>query len=69
MTVVADEQFVYWTNLGDGTVMKAPRAGGRVVMLASAQPQPWGAALSGNALYWTCFGAGELRRLEVRQDR
>jgi hypothetical protein len=66
MTVVADDAFVYWTNLSGGTVMKAPLGGGSAVMLASAQPQPWGAALRGDALYWTCFGSGEVRKLMVR---
>lgn len=57
--VVVDATHIYWTTRGtvpafkDGTIMKAPIAGGDVVQLASAQARPLGLAVDASSVYWT----------------
>ncbi len=55
--VALDAEFVYWTNYGtsdtDGSVAKAPLAGGDVIVLAAAQNKPYQIAVDEAFVYWT----------------
>ena len=54
--VAVDTNNVYWVTYGDssnGTVMKAPIAGGIATPLASTQPYAAQIALDGSSVYWT----------------
>jgi hypothetical protein len=60
--VVVDATNVYWTDSGtqgssDGSIWKAPLAGGTPTLLASGQPNPSAIAVDGANVYWTNFGA------------
>lgn len=60
--IAIDDEFVYWTNMLSGTVMKAPRAGGPAVAIAANQHQPWGIAVDERAVYWTNYESGRVMR-------
>jgi len=64
--IAVDDEFVYWTNLLGGTVMKARRAGGPAVAIAASQERPWGIAVDRQAVYWTEYGSG--RVMKQRHD-
>jgi hypothetical protein len=54
-----DAANVYWTNnLANGTVMKAPLAGGPATVLASGQPSPAYIVVDANSVYWTTHVPG-----------
>ncbi len=55
--VAADGTHVYWTDLNEGTVMRAKIDGASVVTLASGQKTPTSLALSAGTLYWTNQGS------------
>src|SRR5205814_4300969 len=54
-----------WVNWGDGTVRKAPLAGGAVATLASGSSQPHGIAVDAASVYWTDFGAGTVMKVPL----
>lgn len=60
--VVAGDEFVFWTN-GDGSVRKAPVAGGRTVIVAKGFTNPTEMAIDRDhagapMVYWLDAGAG-----------
>lgn len=58
MQVVADENYVYWADLDEGTVSRVPRDGGTRTILASGLAQPWTVALDSDYIYWSEYGTG-----------
>lgn len=49
-----DATYVYWTNLGDGTVKRTLKAGGGAVeTIASGQVNPTRIAVNSRAVFWT----------------
>lgn len=71
-SVVADATHVYWASTGlssgatDGTVWRAPLAGGQPQLLADAQHRPWRLAVDDEAIYWiqnAPGGAGAVMKL------
>jgi hypothetical protein len=71
-TVIADKQphpadlaidadYVYWVNVGmtvsdDGSVVRAPKKGGKVEEIAKGQLTPWSIAVDATNVYWTNYG-------------
>lgn len=54
--IAVDPSNVYWTNLGNGTVMKVPLGGGTPIVLASGQDGPRRIAVDSTSVYWTNSG-------------
>ncbi|MFO0756886.1 MAG: hypothetical protein U0359_10360 [Byssovorax sp.] len=50
--LVVDEASVYWTDLGAGTVSKAPKGGGPAVTVASGQSIAPFLAIDATNIYW-----------------
>lgn len=75
--IAVDEQYVYWTSRGDGTVWRAAKDGGAPEELASGQARPGAIAVDSAAIYWldegeqetgdSLIGDGRLMRLEKEQ--
>ena len=51
-------EHVYWTNVGDGRVMRAPKQGGKAVPLATGQSNPIAVVVdgAGKFVYWANAG-------------
>lgn len=62
-SIAVDDEWVYWTNSLEGTVMGAPRKGGMAVPLAVGQGQPSGIAVDDRGVYWTTRETGRVMRL------
>ncbi len=62
-SIAVDDGWVYWTNLLAGTVMRAPRQGGKALPLAVGQGQPSGIAIDDHSVYWTTRETGRVMRL------
>jgi hypothetical protein len=58
-----NEQFVYWTAYDDGTVMKAPIAGGTAFQMASNQNNPSAIAVDTDNVYWASEGNGQILKV------
>ncbi|WP_437611740.1 hypothetical protein WMF20_06875 [Sorangium sp. So ce834] len=76
--VALDEQLIYWTNRGDGTVKALPRGAapgvgcgaGQVLTLAEGQRSPGAIAAPAGAIYWVNEGsAGEADGAVVRRAK
>lgn len=71
--IAVDDQHVYWTSRGDGSVWRAAKDGGAAEELASGQARPGAIAVDGAAIYWlnegepvmgdSLIGNGTLMRL------
>jgi len=72
LRIAVDAQNVYWTTTGsgkkDGTVMKAPRAGGAPVKLAGEQWLPDNLVIDGRRVYWSMPKRGGNAVLSVTLD-
>jgi hypothetical protein len=51
-----DDRWLYWTDLVRGAIVRAPKAGGAVETIASAQARPWSIARDGDVLVWSNEG-------------
>ncbi len=60
--IAVDATGVYWTNRGDGTVMKLPAGGAIPTTLASCQDEPMRIALDATSVYWTTYAGGTVMR-------
>jgi hypothetical protein len=54
--IAMNDDTVYWTNRGDGTVRKMPRAGGTPIQGAKNQYKPGSLTLNAGVLYWVNEG-------------
>lgn len=58
--LAVDGEHVYWTNRGDGAVMRAPKAdGASPEVLASGQLRPGAIAVTAEAVYWLNEGSAD----------
>ena len=48
---------IYWINLGDGSLMKAPLGGGSPTLVAPGQPGATSIALDATSIYWSVNAA------------
>jgi hypothetical protein len=63
--IVVDATRVYWANLGDGTIVSAPLAGGAISVVVASAGQAWSLAVSATTLSWTDTMTGEVRALAL----
>ncbi len=63
--IIVDDEWVYWTSLGDSTVNQVAKSGGSPVVLASDQGLPWYLAQDELSIYWTnsSYPSGTVMRL------
>jgi hypothetical protein len=62
MDLAVDADAVYWSDIGDGTINRVPRAGGTVTTLVRNQAKPARIALDATHVYWTnALGASVMR--------
>jgi hypothetical protein len=60
--VAVDAYNVYWSNSCDGTIKRAPKAGGAAVTVATGQSSPAGVAVNGGYVYWANSSSGKIMR-------
>ena len=53
--IAIDATHVYWANKDDGTIKRAPLAGGKAVTLAPGQSGPANVVVDATHVYWTNF--------------
>ena len=58
--LVVDASRVYWANLGDGTIVSAPLAGGPATIVVPSAGQAWSLAISPTTLSWIDNMTGEV---------
>lgn len=59
--IVVDDTYAFWTtSVTAGSILRAPKAGGAVVTLASWQADPGGLAQDATAIYWITAGDGKV---------
>jgi hypothetical protein len=58
--VAVDASYVYWATI-DGTIAKAPLAGGGATVLVTGEGSPSGVAVGSTQVYWTESTAGTVR--------
>ncbi|MFT3768569.1 MAG: hypothetical protein QM820_24245 [Minicystis sp.] len=51
--IAVDATNVYWTNKNDGSIKRAPIAGGAVTVIAEGQSAPASIVVDANFVYWT----------------
>lgn len=56
-----DDKYVYFTDTNAGDILRVPKTGGAVQILATAQPNPFQLAVDDSSVYFTA--AGSLRRV------
>jgi hypothetical protein len=65
-SIASDGTYIYWTNNGDGTVMRAATDGSGITQLASGQGGPMNIAVDsagGNYVYYTNFFGGQVMKV------
>jgi hypothetical protein len=63
--LVVDATHVYWANLGDGTIVRAPLEGGAVTIVVADAGQAWSLAISATTLSWTDNMTGDVRVMSL----
>lgn len=68
--IVADANYVYWTDEGEvgmsnGRVLRVGRGGGSVSVLASSEDVPRGIVVDSTGVYWCNQGNGALRTVSL----
>jgi hypothetical protein len=63
--LAVDAEGVYWANLEEGTIMRAPLAGGPARVLAANEDLPLGLAVDAATIYWGTRLAGLRRAAKV----
>jgi hypothetical protein len=63
--LVVDATHVYWANLGDGTIVRAPLDGGATTIVVADAGQAWSLAVSATTLSWTDNMTGDVRALSL----
>jgi hypothetical protein len=56
--LASDEQFLIWTDEGNGNVWHASLTGGIRIVIAVAEDRPYWIGITGNAVLWTAGGHG-----------
>ena len=61
--IALDADFVYWTvNSAAGYVVRAPKGGGALDLLAGPVSSPWGVAVDERAVYWSLPSSGTIMK-------
>jgi hypothetical protein len=58
MHLATDDQFLIWTDEGNGNVVHASLTGGIRVLIGAAEDHPYWIGTTGNAVVWTAGGHG-----------
>src|SRR5262249_44672539 len=58
--IVADANYVFWTEVGSGQVLRYTRSGGVATPTAMNEPQPHGITMWQAELFWTDYGSGNI---------
>jgi hypothetical protein len=56
-----DASYVYWTNLGDGSIRVVAKQGGAWGAIATGEKEPQGIAVDDSGVYWTNHGDNRVR--------
>jgi hypothetical protein len=62
LDLTVDDQRVYWTDTGAGTISSVPLSGGSVVTIASGQSKPLRVAVDATHAYWANNLGGAIMR-------
>ena len=61
--IAVDDTHVYWaTGVASGFVVRVPKVGGAVEIIASQIDVPWGIAVDDDAVYWSTVGGTITKR-------
>ncbi len=63
--LAVDATHVYWANLGDKTIVRAPLEGGATTIVVADAGQAWSLAISATTLSWTDNKTGEVRAMAL----
>jgi len=63
--IAVDATHVYWANVGDGTIVRAPLDGGAVEIVVSGAGQPWSLAVSATTLSFIDHMTGDVRAISL----
>lgn len=59
-SIAVDDTHIYWTNAGDGTIMRAAKQGGAPQQIADKQSYPDSIAVDDTQLYWVASDGGQV---------
>lgn len=66
--VAVDEAYVYWTNEGDDTVMRAPKTGGAPTVLAHDQAEPHRILVDSTNVIWHNANFANVKKADAGTD-